>query len=115
QHTNQLFDVISLESLRATAGKTRQRMQQSKLTKGVRDAMGDFFSRVRRDFEEVGRQSGEIHEMMRAMYVRFAREHNLEPFVPPPFSVLKYLKEIDRLERAYNTHLNTLWNMVSKA
>ena len=35
--------------------------------------------------------------------------------MPPPFSVLKYLKEIDRLERAYNTHLNTLWNMVSKA
>jgi hypothetical protein len=29
--------------------------------------------------------------------------------------MLKYLKEIDRLERAYNTHFNTLWNMVSKA
>jgi chromosome segregation ATPase len=53
--------------------------------------------------------------MMRAMYARFAKEHNLEPFVPPPFSVLKYQKEIDRLERAYNTHFNTLWNMVSKA
>jgi archaellum component FlaC len=77
--------------------------------------MGDFFARVRRDFEEVGRQSAEIHDMMRAMYVRFAKEHGLDPFVPPPFSVLKYHKEIDRLERAYNTHLNTLWNMVSKA
>jgi hypothetical protein len=53
--------------------------------------------------------------MMRAMYERFAAEHGLEPFVPPPFSVLKYQKEIDRLERAYNTHLNTLWNMLSKA
>jgi len=29
--------------------------------------------------------------------------------------VLKYVKEIERLERAYNTHFNTLWNMVSKA
>jgi len=29
--------------------------------------------------------------------------------------VLKYQKEIDRLERAYNEHFNTLWNMVSKA
>jgi len=29
--------------------------------------------------------------------------------------VLKYLKEIERMERAYNTHFNTLWNMVSKA
>ena len=52
---------------------------------------------------------------MRAMYARFAQEHGLEPFVPPPFSVLKYQKEIERLERAYNQHFNTLWNMVSKA
>ena len=29
--------------------------------------------------------------------------------------MLKYGKEIDRLERAYNEHFNTLWNMVSKA
>jgi DNA repair exonuclease SbcCD ATPase subunit len=49
------------------------------------------------------------------MYTRFAREHGLEPFTPPPFSMLKYQKEIDRLERAYNVHFNTLWNMVSKA
>jgi DNA repair exonuclease SbcCD ATPase subunit len=35
--------------------------------------------------------------------------------MPPPFSMLKYQKEIDRLERAYNVHFNTLWNMVSKA
>ena len=38
-----------------------------------------------------------------------------ELYVPPQFSVLKYLKEIERMERAYNTHFNTLWNMVSKA
>jgi len=29
--------------------------------------------------------------------------------------MLRYQKEIDRLERAYNTHFNTLWNMVSRA
>jgi len=115
QQTTQLFDVIGLESLRRTAGRTRKRIEGSPFTKGVRDAMGDFFARTRRDFEEAGRQAGEIHEMMRAMYVRFAHEHQLQPFVPPPFSVLKYLKEIERLERAYNTHFNTLWNMVSKA
>jgi DNA repair exonuclease SbcCD ATPase subunit len=115
QQTAALFDVIGLESLRATAGETRERMQKSQFTKGVRDAMGEFFARIRRDFEDVGRRSAEIHEMMRAMYARFAHEHGLEPFVPPPFSVLKYQKEIERLERAYNTHINTLWNMVSKA
>ncbi len=49
------------------------------------------------------------------MYQRFAKEHGIEPFTPPPFSMLKYQKEVERLERAYNVHFNTLWNMVSKA
>jgi chromosome segregation ATPase len=52
---------------------------------------------------------------MRVMYARFAHENGLETYVPPQLSVLKYLKEIERMERAYNTHFNTLWNMVSKA
>jgi len=49
------------------------------------------------------------------MYTRFAHENRTELYVPPQFSVLKYLKEIERMERAYNTHFNTLWNLVSKA
>ena len=57
----------------------------------------------------------EIHDMMLAMYARFAKEQGLERYTPAPFSMLKYQKEIDRLERAYNQHFNTLWNMVSKA
>ncbi len=52
---------------------------------------------------------------MQAMYTRFAKEQGLERYSPPPFSMLKYQKEVDRLERAYNQHFNTLWNMVSKA
>ena len=113
--TNELFDIIGLPALRANATHTRERMEESLLTKGVREAMSDFFAQIRGDFERAGSQAAEIHEMMRAMYVRFANDHALEPFQPPAFSVLKYQKEVERLERAYNTHFNTLWNMVSKA
>ena len=115
QHTNDLFDVIGLSALRQNAARTRTRIEESPFTKGVREAMGEFFARLRADFDQAGRQAAEIHDLMRAMYVRFAHEHGLETFVPPQFSVLKYLKEIERMERAYNTHFNTLWNMVSKA
>ena len=115
QQTNDLLDHIGLEALRANAGKTRRRIEDSPFTKGVRGAMGDFFRQIHGDFGAAAKQSAEIHDMMRAMYLRFAKEHNLEPFNPPPFSVLKYQKETERLERAYNTHFNTLWNMVSKA
>jgi hypothetical protein len=115
QHTNDLFDVIGLSALRQNAARTRQRIEDSPFTKGLREAMGEFFARLRGDFDQAGRQAAEIHDLMRAMYVRFAHEHGIEIYVPPQLSVLKYLKEIERMERAYNTHFNTLWNMVSKA
>ena len=115
QQTNHLFDVIGLDALRTNAGRTRRHIESSPFTKGVRDAMNEFFATIRHDFGEASKRSTEIHEMMCAMYARFAKEHGLERYSPPPFSMLKYQKEIDRLERAYNQHFNTLWNMVSKA
>jgi hypothetical protein len=115
QHTNDLFDIIGLSALRQNATRTRERIESSPFTKGVRDAMGEFFARLRTDFDQAGRQGAEIHDLMRAMYARFAHENGLDVYTPPQFSVLKYLKEIERMERAYNTHFNTLWNMVSKA
>ncbi|HYT97654.1 MAG TPA: dynamin family protein [Casimicrobiaceae bacterium] len=115
QQTNELFDIIGLPALRANAANTRERIEGSLLTKGVREAMNDFFAQIKSDLDKAAAQSVEIHDMMRAMYVRFANDHGLEAFLPPPFSVLKYQKEIERLERAYNTNFNTLWNMVSKA
>jgi hypothetical protein len=115
QQTNQLYDVVGLDALRTNAGRTRRHIEGSPFTKGVRGAMNEFFSTIRRDFEDAARRSSEIHEMMQAMYARFAKEQGLERYTPPPFSMMKYQKEIDRLERAYNQHFNTLWNMVSKA
>ena len=115
QQTNELFDVIGLAALRANATRTRKAIEASPFTRGVRGAMGDFFNSIRGDFEHAARKSAEIHDMMQAMYTRFAKEQNIERYAPPQFSMLKYQKEVDRLERAYNQHFNTLWNMVSKA
>ncbi|HEX4884763.1 MAG TPA: dynamin family protein [Casimicrobiaceae bacterium] len=113
--TTALFDHIGLDALKTNVRRTRKAIEASPFTKGMRQAMNEFFAAIRKDLAEAARQAGETHEMMRAMYERFAHEHGQKTFVPPPFSVLKYAKEIDRLERAYNEHFNTLWNMVSKA
>jgi hypothetical protein len=115
QQTTALHESIGLQTLRETAGETRKRIEASPFTKGVRVAMSDFFAAIRGNIERSAQRTLEIHDLMEAMYTRFAKEHGLEPFEPPPFSMLKYQKEVDRLERAYNVHFNTLWNMVSKA
>ena len=115
EQSNKLQDSIGLEALRANASRTRREIEKSPFTKGVRQAMGDFFATIHNDFGRAARQAAEIHELMRGMYTRWSEEQGFERYAPPPFSMLKYAKEVDRLERAYNTHFNTLWNMVSKA
>jgi len=115
EHANRLFDCIGFEALRTNAGQTRRRIEASPFTKGIRAAMNDFFAVIRSDFDHASKETAEIQELMQAMYARFAEERSLERLAPPPFSMLKYQKEIERLERAYNTQLNTLWNTVSKA
>jgi hypothetical protein len=115
EQSTRLFDCIGQEALRRTAGQTRAEIEASPFTKGIRTAMNGFFGTIRGDFDRAMSQLTEIQEMMRAMYARFAAEHGLERFAPPPCSMLRYQKEIDRLERAYNAQFNTLWNMVSRA
>jgi hypothetical protein len=112
QQTNALFEHRAGD-LRPRL-PTRERIEKP-FTKGVSSAMGDFFAKIYGSLDQSARQTAETHEMMQAMYQRFAKEHGIEPFTPPPFSMLKYQKEVERLERAYNVHFNTLWNMVSKA
>src|SRR4030095_3838605 len=90
QQTNQLFDVIGLDALRNHAGRTRRHIEESPFTKGVLTAMSDFFATIRRDFEDGARRSAEIHDMMQAMYTRFAKEQGLERYAPPPFSLVRY-------------------------
>ena len=94
---------------------SRKSIQSSTFTRGVRSAMADFFRAIRRDFEDAERRSTEIHDMMQAMYTRFSAELGIDRYEPPPFAMLKYGKEIDRIEHAYDEHFNTLWNMLSKA
>ena len=51
--------------------------------------------------------------MMGTIHDQFAREFDIDAVLPEPFPVAKYLREVDRLERAYNVHFNTVWNMAS--
>ena len=112
-NTNLLFDCSSRGN--EVEARTRQNIEHSMFTKGVRDAMKEFFRSIRRDFAEAQRLTTEIHDMMQAMYTRFSTEQGIDRFEPPPFTMLKYGKEIDRIEHAYNEHFNTAWNMLSKA
>ncbi len=114
-HATRLFDGIGIDALHASAGRTRREIEESVFTQGIRDAMNAFFATIRDDFARAARESVELQDMMSAMYARFAEDRGLEAFLPPPFSMLKYEKEIERLERAYATQFDTVWNLATTA
>lgn len=115
QLTNNLYSHLGMDALREETRRTREIMLEAAFTKNLRDAMKSFFRHVRLNLEKSAGEIAEITKMMDAMYERFSTEHGMKLAAPAPFSLLRYEKEIDRLETGFNAHFNTLLNMVTHA
>lgn len=115
QLTNNLYSHLGMDALREQTRRTRERMLEAAFTKNLREAMRDFFRHVRLNLEKSAAEIAEITRMMDAMYERFSTEHGMKLAPPAPFSLLRYEKEIDRLEAGFNAHFDTLLNMVTHA
>jgi DNA repair exonuclease SbcCD ATPase subunit len=75
--------------------------------------MARYFKSMRGKLEESAAVVNEIHTMMEAMYRRFADEHGLRLGAPTRFSLLRYQKELDRLEEHYHTQFDTPLNLLT--
>jgi len=113
QQTNILFAHLGMDALKTEVKNTRIAMVEAKFTKGMRDAMSQFFKDANENIAQSAKQVEEIKGMMGAMYKKFNEEHGLSQAAPAQFSTLKYHKEIARLEKAYNEHFNTVLNMLT--
>ncbi|MEW5943030.1 MAG: dynamin family protein [Pseudomonadota bacterium] len=113
QQTNVLFTYLGMDALRVEVRNTRDAMIGSKFSKGIREAMNKFFKDATANINKSGQQVEEIKAMMESMYKKFSEEHGLSQSSPPPFSTLKYLKELAKLEKAYNDHFNTALTMLT--
>ncbi|ENO89133.1 dynamin family protein [Thauera linaloolentis] len=111
--TNSLLASIGMDALRDETRRTREAMLESTFTKGLRDAMEGFFLHLRENLQRSTGEIGEISRMLDAMYKRFSVEHGLKLTPPETFSTLRYEKEIDRLEAAFNRQLNTTLTLVT--
>ena len=75
--------------------------------------MANFFTQAR---QALNKSSGEINEilaMMEAVYKKFAVEHGLKLGSPTSFSLLRYEKELDRLQAWCDDHLNTMLSLLT--
>ena len=111
--TNNLFGHLGLDVLRQLTQETREAMLEAAFSKTLSDAMASFFGRSR---EALAKSNGEINEilsMMAAVYKKFAVEHGLKLGSPTAFSLLRYEKELDRLQSWCDAHLNTMVSLLT--
>lgn len=113
ERSNALFELLGMEALNEEAKQTLVQVRRSRFTPGVRAAMGAYFDNCRSRLEGAARRSADIHRMMTQTYEQFSTEHRLRLAAPPPFSLARYQKEFERLERLYQKHFDTLFAMLT--
>jgi len=111
--TNKLFGHLGLDSLRQLTHETREAMLDAAFSKTLSEAMGGFFGRSRDALSKSNDEINEILAMMEAVYKRFSVEHGLKLGSPTSFSLLRYEKEIDRLQAWCDSHLNTMVSLLT--
>jgi hypothetical protein len=111
--TNNLFGHLGLDVLRQLTHETRDAMLDAAFSKTLSDAMANFFAKSRLALAKSSDEIGEILAMMEAVYKRFAVEHGLKLGSPTTFSLLRYEKELDRLQAWCDDHLNTMVSLLT--
>jgi predicted GTPase len=113
QQSVKLFALIGMDQLKASIGQARDAMENSRFSKGMRDAMNALFARVTDNMRQAAEQVEEINKMMAAMYKKLSAEHGLSHYAIPTFSLLRYQKELSRLEQAYQQQINTVYTLLT--
>ncbi|MGE5471150.1 MAG: dynamin family protein [Bacteroidota bacterium] len=111
--TNKLFSHLGLDGLRQLTHDTRATMQEAAFSKTLSEAMANFFGRSRDALRKSNGEISEIIAMMEAVNKRFSIEHGLKLGTPKQFSLLRYEKELDRLEAWCDSHLNTMMTLLT--
>ncbi len=103
----EVFTSLGMEVLKETINQTREAMNSSSFSGGLRTAVKKFFDQARENMEISDKKISEISEMMTVMYRRFSSEHGLAVTAPMAFSMDKYRKELDMIESVYHKQFGT--------
>ena len=108
KQTNQLYSHLNLKGLNTVIAETKKDMEISWTTGGLKTCMQKFFQYARDTMEQVAKQTHEIKELMEGVYKRFQEEHGLSKVKPGSFSIMRYLREIKRLQTKHEQFTGSL-------
>lgn len=100
--STEVFTHLGMGVLKDNINKTRDAMERSKFSSGLRQAVKEFFEEALDNLELSATKTDEIGEMMSVMYRKFSTEHGLALSTPMSFSLDKYTKEIVMIEQLYH-------------
>ena len=105
--STEVYTSLGMDILREEIRKSRDAMEKSKFSIGLREAVRQFFAQVKLNLQTSNRKTDEISEMMTVMYRKFSTEHGLALSAPMSFSLDKYIKEIEAIEGVYQKQFST--------
>jgi ElaB/YqjD/DUF883 family membrane-anchored ribosome-binding protein len=100
--STEVFTNLGMGVLKGNVRTTRDAMEKSKFTTGLRHAVREFFEQTLHSLQLSAQKTDEIGEMMSVMYRKFSTEHGLALATPMPFSLEKYMKEVTMIEQLYH-------------
>ncbi len=106
--STEVYTSLGMEILREEIRKSREAMEKSKFSAGLKDAVRQFFAQIKLNLLMSNKKTDEISEMMSIMYRKFSTEHGLALTAPMGFSLDKYLKEINVVEAVFLKQFNTI-------
>lgn len=101
QQTADLYTHISLKQLDKVIAETKKAMATSLTTSGLKAAMLAFFTYANGHMNHVSHQTQEIKALMDGVYRKFQEEHGLINIKPTAFSVMRYVREMKRLQEKH--------------
>lgn len=117
KQTNVLYGHLNLKTLDKLIASTRKDMNTSMTTSGLKGVMQNFFIHSIETMDEVAKQAQEIKDLMEGVYKKFQEDHGLTNIKPATFSVMRYLREIKRLQQKHDQFVKglSLWATEQKS
>ncbi|MFZ6773126.1 dynamin family protein [Undibacterium sp. SXout7W] len=104
--STEVYTSLGMDILREEIRKTRDAMEATNFSVGLRESVKKFFAQVKLNLQTSNKKTDEISEMMSVMYRKFSTEHGLALSSPMPFSLDKYIQEMEAIEAVYQKQFN---------
>jgi hypothetical protein len=105
--STEVYTSLGMDILRDEIRVSREAMEKSKFSVGLKEAIRQFFSRIKMNLITSNKKTDEISEMMTIMYRKFSTEHGLALTAPMSFSLDRYLQEISAIEAVFQRQFST--------